>query len=281
MRTAGVDGADAELGSEAAIGAKPAASRFVVVPRTPGPLRYLRRTKRADDDDIDAAIDELFGDITNEEPGRFDLALLLIGVGLIAWWATSAATGPGLVLGVISIVLGLAIPTRNAIRVANRRWTRMKDGRVMRQGYPLDAGDPNVARLVDAYEHVVRLADRQLLPQWEEALGAAHRAVVETASLLGTSRPSAGPDTEYVRKRARAIRALTKALKASLASADRDRDARDDARDDDEAASRERWTSAVAEARDQLEAQTGLGALSELDALTKRIDTEADRGRRG
>ncbi len=250
--------------------------RFVIVPREPGPLQWLRdRQREGGDDDIDAAMDELFGDITNEQPGRFDIALLVIGAALIGWWVISGASGPGLVLGAISIVLGLALPARNALRAANRRWTRAQDRRRMRTGYPLDAGDQAIGALVGAYEGILKTVGRQDARFGDEALGAAHRALVAVASLLETRRPTAPAELDYVKQRATAVKRLGASLKA--ASSRREREELRSALNDREA--RERWSSAVAAARAQLEASTGLGSLAEIDALRERIDLETGRGR--
>lgn len=256
-------------------GAETAAPRYVVVPLSPGPLTHLHTGAGGDGDEIDAALDELFGDIADEQPGRFDLALLAVGVASIAWWLVSGSTGPGLVLGGIALVLGLALPARNVLRVVNRRWTRARDRRQLRRGHPLEIGTPAVASLVRAYEQVVALRRTAGDEATDEALGPAHQALVEVASLLGPNRPTAKAEIDYVQKRGRAVRAVAASLKR--ASSKRNQARLAEALEDLE--SRERWVTAVAEAREQLDAATGLGSLEQLDALSRRIDVEAGRAR--
>jgi hypothetical protein len=260
-----------------ASGAEVDAPCFVVVPRAPGQIQHLHTGTGGDGDDIDAAMDELFGDITDEQPGRFDVALVVIGVGLIAWWAILGSTGPGLVFGGIAIVLGLALPSRNALRRANRRWTGVKDRRQLRRGHPLDVNDKDVADLVKAYERVVVLSDKANGLEPAEVLGPAHQAVVEVASLLGTRRPGPPAEIDYVRKRTRALRGVAASLRAASSARARARQ-REDLQDEQ---AREQWAASVAEAREQLEASTGLGALAELEALRGRIRVEAGDGRAG
>jgi hypothetical protein len=247
---------------------------YVVVPRSPGPLVHLRRNGPSGDDDIDVAMDELFGDITDEQPGRFDIALLVIGLALIVWWWASASTGPGLVLGSISIVLGLALPARNVIRGANRRWIGAQHRRTMARGYPLDVSDRNVARLVAAYERVLKQVPASRSGQAAESLEIAHSALIEVASLLGRSRPTAKAEIDYVKKRAQAVGALAAALRDSESTRTKAR-LHEALQDTEE---RERWKSAVAEAREQLDASSGLGSLAQLEALTGRIRAEAGHG---
>ena len=259
----GVDVAGADVGAPV----------YVVVPRKPGPVQHLHTGAGGDGDDIDAAMDELFGDITDEEPGRFDIALLVVGAASIAWWALSGLTGPGLLLGGIAIVLGLALPARNALRVVNRRWTGAKDRRRLGRGYPLEVGDRAVAELVRSYERLLALRGDSEDLAADEVVLPAHQALVEVASLLESRRPTAAAEVDYVRRRARAIRSLATSLRAASSRKERARlrEALEDS------ATRARWATAVAQAREQLDASTGLGSLAQLDALRQRIDVEAGR----
>lgn len=69
-----------------------------------------------------------------------------------------------------------------------------------RTGVPIDASDPDVAALVDAYETVWATA-----PLDGAAITAAHTALLETASLLRWAPPGGPAEREYVRRRRRAI----------------------------------------------------------------------------
>ena len=73
-----------------------------------------------------------------------------------------------------------------------------------RTGVPLDASDPDVAALVDAYETI-----RAAAPLNAAAVTAAHFALLETASLLRSAPPAGPAEREYVRRRRRAIVDLT------------------------------------------------------------------------
>jgi hypothetical protein len=69
-----------------------------------------------------------------------------------------------------------------------------------RTGVPIDASDPDVAALVDAYESI-----RATAPLDGAAIAAAHAALLETASLLRWAPPAGPAEREYVRRRRRAI----------------------------------------------------------------------------
>jgi hypothetical protein len=75
-----------------------------------------------------------------------------------------------------------------------------------RIGVPIDCSDPDVADLVDAYEHFWAGA-----PSEGAAIIVAHAALLETASLLRCAPPAGPAEQEYVRRRRRAIAALAAA----------------------------------------------------------------------
>jgi hypothetical protein len=75
-----------------------------------------------------------------------------------------------------------------------------------RSGVPVDASEPDVAALVDAYEFL-----RALAPSDGAAITVAHTALLEAASLLRCAAPAGPAEREYVRRHRRAIVALTAA----------------------------------------------------------------------
>jgi hypothetical protein len=78
---------------------------------------------------------------------------------------------------------------------------------------PVDASDPDVSALLAAYEAMLVAAARPAAaPLDESAIGAAHAALVEAASLLRGAPPAGLAEREYVRNRARAIGDLIDAL---------------------------------------------------------------------
>jgi hypothetical protein len=99
-------------------GAEPVPRQLVVVPTTPGPLRPVDAARRPDGDGLDEIIDEMFGPSTDEGPGLFDLALIAIGIGLVAWSWISGGGGPWFVIGIVVLVLGIALPACSVVRVA-------------------------------------------------------------------------------------------------------------------------------------------------------------------
>jgi hypothetical protein len=75
-----------------------------------------------------------------------------------------------------------------------------------RSGVPIDVSDPDVGALVDAYDAFWAGA-----PHDGAAITVAHTALLETASLLRCAPPAGPAEQEYVRRRRRAVAALTAA----------------------------------------------------------------------
>ena len=143
-------------------------------------------------------------------------------------------------------------------------------------GLALDASDPTVRALIDAYGACVAAATAPGLPYARDAAEAAHLAVVEVASLLGGGRPMAEAEVEYVRKRTQAIGRLTLRLQ-------RARRSRVEARLDasiHRTPPQQVWATALTEAREELESGSGLGSLDRLDAVGTTIEGEASDARR-
>ncbi len=254
----------------------PPKRQIVVVPRTPGPLRVLDDVGMAKGDELDAMIDEVFGPSTDEGPGLFDIVLVLGGIALVAWsWLTGGA-GPWLIIGITAIVLGVALPARSLVRATREQRTVRRQRRVLRAGRALDASDATVGALAGSYDSLQHAATLPGVPVSSAALEAGHAALLEVASLLDGRPPLSGEEREYVERRTRAIRDLTAQIVRGNRAWQRAR-MRDDA--DVTQGARER-AAAVAKAREELEAGTGVGAVDELERLRTRLrDGDPDAGR--
>ena len=250
-------------------------AHLVVVPRRPGRLIDVDDHPHPADE-LDDAIDALFGATDDADAGWFDVGLVLLGTaivvsswiaGLPAFWAA---------IGVAAIALGVALPLRT---IAARARDGRDDGRrsqALGDGQPLDASDRHIARLIAAYERCLEAARLPLAPHGDEAVDAAHAAVVEVATLLGGRAPDGPAETTYVQTRSSAIDARAGDLPRRHRAAIEKRlqvatHAWPPAAVDD-AGSR---TAALVEARDELIAGTGLGALERMRELRDSFRTEA------
>ncbi len=241
--------------------------QIVVVPRTPGPLRVLDDVGAARGDDLDVIIDEVFGPSTDEGPGLFDVVLVGGGIALVLWsWLTGGA-GPWFIIGIVAIVLGVALPARSIVRAARERRIVRRRRRVLRAGHALDASDATVGALVGSYDSLQHAASLPGVPVSSAALEAGHAALLEVASLLDGRPPLSDEEREYVERRTRAIRDLTAQIVRGSRAWQRAR-MRDDT--DVTEGARER-AAAVARAREELEAGTGVGAVDELERLRTRL----------
>ena len=247
-----------------------AAEGLAVVPRQPGPLRDI--AGRGVGDDLDLAINELFGETTDEGPGLFDVALLVAGAGLVAWSIATDAQGLAFPLGVVLAILGLALPARSVVRAGQRGTRKRTFRRASRDGYVLDVSDPLTASLAGAYGRVVVWVDGQPERAARATLEAAHLAMVEVATLLDGRRPTAPAEIRYVERRRDALRDTAAALVfaarrpttlgSALAGQDR-------ARQTDRA-------EALARAREELAAGSGIGSIDQLEAARARLREDAD-----
>jgi hypothetical protein len=247
--------------------------QLLVVPRSPGPLRPLERAVEPADE-LDEIIDEVFGPTTDEGPGLFDVALVIGGIALVALSWISGGGGPWFAIGISAIILGIALPARSVIRAARDRRMGARKRRALKSGYALDVSDAGVAALAGSYDALRHAAGLPGESAGPVAIEAGHAAVLEVVSLLGGRSPLTEEEREYVERRTRAIRDLT----AQLVKANRARE-RARLRDQIDATEPARArASAVARAREELEATTGLGAVDELERL--RAQLRADGGTR-
>jgi len=241
---------------------------IVIVPRRPGPV-FRPSEKGRPDDDLDGIIDEMFGQTTDEQPGRLDAVLVSGGLALAIWgWLSAASLIVMLVAGLL-ILLGAALPARSALRAYHRRRLARQRRREAAEGYPLDISDPSVAALVTAYEEVLAVAARSGSELAEPATVAAHLAVLEAAGVLEGRPPVGEADRGYVDARTTAIasvaRQLSLAPRRSGHALERGRDATTAAR------------AATVAVREDLESATDLGAMRRLEHIETRLGRENDK----
>jgi len=244
---------------------------LMVVPRTTGPLADVDATGRPADE-LDAAIDEVFGETTDARPGPFDAVLVAGGSGVAVWALVTSAQGPLLFIGIVTALLGVALPARSLARAGRRRRQVAKRRRAIGDGLPLDVSHPATRGLADAYAACLEAAALPGAPHAGEAADAAHLAVVEVASLLAGGQPVAAEEDEYIRKRTKAIRHLTLQLeRAHRVWVEARMDASIHVTPTDR-----QWASAVTRAREELESTTGLGSLDRLSGIGAALEREAD-----
>lgn len=227
--------------------------RFVVVPWVPAALIVPSRERTPDG--VDDLVDELFGPDVDENPGWFDAFLLVTGTALFVWSVVSGASAALTVVGAVAGLLGCVLPIRTAWRALHRRGTQRVRRVALARGLPLVADDESTVALIAAYRRVL---DAAALPGaalvGEEAVHAAHQAMVEVATLLDGAPPAGSPEQEYVSQRTRALGKVAVALERH-----HEFEAAAQARGEAEGAE-------VAEAERRLEAAARLAATQELDA---------------
>lgn len=243
---------------------------LVVVPRRTGPLADVDAAGRPADE-LDTAIDEMFGETTDERPGTFDAVLVVGGGGVAAWALLTSAQGPLLFIGIVTALLGIALPARSLARAARRKRQMGRRRSAIGDGLPLDVAHPATRSLAEAYETCLQAAQPGV-PHADEAADAAHLAVVEVASLLRGGQPVTEEEVDYVRKRTKAIKHVTVQLvRAHRAWVEAQMDASIHITQVD----RQRAT-AVTLAREELESTTGLGSLDRLSEVKASLVGEAD-----
>lgn len=248
-----------------------AARRLVVVPRQPGAITPLRAGEPGPRDDLDVLVDDVFGPSTDERPGVFDLLLLGGGAALLAWALLSGAAAWIVVVAIVAIVLGMALPARSLVRRYRAAAAARQVRAAERRGYVLDVTSEPTLALVRANEDLAAAAALPGSVYSGRALDAAHLAVVEVATLLKGAPPDGPVQEEYVARRTAAIEGLTREL---LVAHQRWLEERA-ATEAEEADRRHRWVAAVTQARDELQAEDRMGSLAQLERVTTRLAREA------
>lgn len=253
---------DARVGDTSIAAAVP----VMLVPRVPGPLLTVDLVMGRPRDDLDILIDDLFGEPVQERSGVMDAVLIAAGLAMLLWTFLGASPVVA-VLGVIALVLGLALPTRDALRRIRGRRVAARMEQAQAQGMLLDVSSPETRRLADRYADLLASAGSVAGSDGASAAAAGHLAVTEVASLLHGAPPRAAAQVEYVERRTEAIRDLTEALRTSLrraaARAEAERAGQLEAAADEAAR--------VTTAREELDSVGGLGSLEQLDALATQV----------
>jgi hypothetical protein len=245
---------------------------MVVVPWAPGPLLVPAGDRTPDG--IDDLVDELFGSDIDEQPSWFDLGLFAGGAGLFAWSLLSGASTALVVIGAIAGLLGCILPIRAAWRAVRGRGVQRRRQAVLERGLALAAEHPATSGLISAYRSLLAGAALPAAAAFgEEAVTAAHQALVEVATRLDGKPPTRPDDVEYIASRTNAVETLSEAL----ADHQRRLDARA-ARAAAAAAEAEeelQWT-ARREATAELESQLGPDSLDRLELLARHLEAGDD-----
>ena len=185
--------------------------RIVLVPRRPGSLHERQPGSPRQPDELDDLIDGIFGPPTDERPGRFDAGLVGLGLGLTAWAAI--ADGPSLMLlvGIASIVLGLALPARMLIGRFDACVAGLRR-RMVERGTALDASHPATLALVDAHARLLQASGMRSARNPERTVAVGHAAVREVTRILEGKPPDTPTKTRLVWMRTAALEALTDQL---------------------------------------------------------------------
>jgi len=221
----------------------PSPGQLVVVPTTPGGALtpFVQAALR---DDTDGLFDDLLGADTTDGPGVTDVILFTGGVIAVVWgtWVSSTAV---VVVGAIVGLLGVVLPLRSLGRRmrARRSTAALTRARATSGLLALDAGP--TARLATEYGRVLDCTSAADVGAREAALA----ALREVASLLDGRLPNGPAEAEYVDARSAALGRLADAM-ANRTPVDE--------------------TRAVIQAREELDAISGSGSLTQIDAVLHR-----------
>jgi hypothetical protein len=231
----------------------------VIVPRVPGPLIDPGEIahERAPDE-IDEAIDDIFGPDPGGSPGRFDAVLFGGGIGLIAWSLLSLHSTGVTVAGCLLAILGSILPIRSFWRSRSAWSAARRRGALSSKGLALGVADPVTQDLVTAYREVLATAALPGAPLASDAVTAAHLALTESAVLVGETGPATPAEVEYLQRRITAMRDLVEELERYM----RDMDPGEDAKLE---------RSARALAGEELDA-SGMSSVQDLDDLKRVLE---------
>ena len=245
---------------------------MVVVPWAPGPLLVPAGDRTRDG--VDDLVDDLFGSDIDEQPGFFDLGLFASGAGLFAWSLLSGASTALVVIGALAGLLGCILPIRALWRAGRGRGVKRRRQALLERGLPLAADHPATSGLISAYRKALAGAALPAAAAFgEEALAAAHQALVEVATRLDGQPPAASSDVDYIATRTNAVEALAGALTER-----QQRHEEQAAREATVAAEVEHHLQLTArrEATAELETQLGPASVDRLDLLTRQLEAGDD-----
>jgi hypothetical protein len=183
---------------------RPTVPRYLVVPTEPGPL-------------LDPAPGAAGAEASDEaeRPSWLDPVLVAAGLVIAAWGWIGANSTVVIALGAALAAFGAAFALLRGLRRAAAGRAERARAAVLARGPLLDADHPITAALVAAYDELLDAAETLRSAAAAEARAAGHAAMLETAYLLEGRPPASPGEARYVRKRVRAIVALTAALTAT------------------------------------------------------------------
>lgn len=221
---------------------------MVVVPVAPGPLRRLTDVDPGRDD-VDDALDELFGAPDDRGPGVADAVLVIGGAGAVVAGQLAELPTAVTVVGALAAALGVILPARSIWRGMSSRRRSRRIGSIVRDGVLMRTDHEQLARIVAGHDRLTALAGDG--ERADRVRSVAHVAAYEVAVLLEARVPVTAAEREYVAARVAGLEAVAVALTdPALRPADEaERRARVEARHEVEAIS---GASALTEAADLL-----------------------------
>lgn len=183
---------------------------MIVVPRAPGPLVPLGN-QRHNRDDIDEAIDEIFGQVDDSAPGVGDALLVVVGAGLIVTSQIATVSSAVLVFGILSLGLGCILPLRWLAQQTRGRIRGRKVEAIIGDGFVLRSDHSATQHLVAAYDQVVALVEASHTPE-PRFLAIAHAHMTEVAAVLEGHSPTTRSHVNYVTERTESLKQLALVL---------------------------------------------------------------------
>ncbi|MFJ4650444.1 hypothetical protein ACIP5Y_04115 [Nocardia sp. NPDC088792] len=171
------------------------------------------------------------------------------------------------ILGVIGAI-GCALTFYGPCWTLTPRWRARRQARRWQHFIAvhdvLNLASPQLARLSDAYDELVRAAALPGVELTAEAAGVGHLMVLECSSLLAGRTPTGPAEIEYITSRTTEIHSLTNVLTRQHREHER--------RQERQALDRRRELNEIALARTELEHQTGVSAVFTSRDLRKRYE---------
>jgi hypothetical protein len=176
----------------------------VVVPARPGPLRQLGDLER-NRDEIDDALDDVFGAPDDRGPGVVDGVLIAGGAAAVVVGQVASLSTAVTVAGVVAVALGSVLPLRSLWRRAESTRRDVRVRAMLGDGVLLRTDHLEVGRLVDAHDRLLEASERLAPVPRARVVQVAHAALREVATLLVGHPPADAAELEYVTTRTRAL----------------------------------------------------------------------------